>query len=103
MEFTEESSGEQRSTFKKKKFNPYAYQVGLLFLFGLLWHENKWKNYSFGVKQANPLEYKLSKTSLEGARLENWFGGEDDWLQLLFKKYQYIVKLLQLFDFGLGL
>ena len=58
MEFTEESSGEQRSTFKKKKFNPYAYQVGLLFLFGLLWHGNKWKNYSFGVKQANPLEYK---------------------------------------------
>ena len=57
MEFTEESSGEQRSTFKKKKFNPYAYQVGLLFLFGLLWHGNKWKNYSFGVKQANPSEY----------------------------------------------
>ncbi|XP_067046363.1 snurportin-1-like isoform X3 [Acropora muricata] len=29
MEFTEESSGEQRSTFKKKKFNPYAYQLML--------------------------------------------------------------------------
>lgn len=54
----EESSGEQRSTLKKKKFNPYAYQVGLVFLFGLLWHGNKWKNYSFGVKQAKPLEYK---------------------------------------------